>query len=201
MNDEEVLMLRYSNTFQEDCMNLHIQVNKKCGYCWFGKIGRAPSDKLITKILKNKHPQLMLYSLGEQYLCELLDVSKSRPSNGFPEYYKKVLFSSGMEPSIYFKLGAMKKLERKNLEKYYIISSGRSLLETVGKTMSAFLVIGEKKEGFTEPAHLARNRKQKNASNTSSICKYQKDGLCNCKTSINYQYECDRPRMCIKRTE
>ena len=55
------IALRFGELFSPKCGTIaaHQAIIDKIGYVWYGKMGSAVSDKVISKILKSNHPQIL----------------------------------------------------------------------------------------------------------------------------------------------
>lgn len=72
MNDKQgnpvnAIALRYSEKSapSEGTIKAHIDVLKKNGYVWYGKIGKIIGDKTITTLLNNETPRILLIDSGK----------------------------------------------------------------------------------------------------------------------------------------
>lgn len=81
------LVLKYGKSNMFDCIGNHKKVIEQLGYCWFGKIGKAPGISSLNLILDKEKKTVVLYCQGEAFLCDLMEVSTQRPSEGYPQYY------------------------------------------------------------------------------------------------------------------
>lgn len=138
---QKLLVLRYGKQIVENCIELHQEVIDEKGYCWFGKLGTVPSKKSIDAVLDEEKPSIILYARGSAFLCEISEVGYEKPNEGYPVYYKKELFDKLSFPTIYFKLVSMESLNVNELDKFTVISSGNSAINTLLHSMSSFLFI------------------------------------------------------------
>jgi hypothetical protein len=196
--NEKAIILRYGTNIVADCIEKHQEVTESTGYCWFGKIGTVPSDKVINTVLDGKNPKIILYSKGIAYICDFTEIKKDKPASGIPEYYQEYLYDQLIIPKIYFKLTCIEKLDAVELSKYRVCSSQTPVMETLNRSMSSFFFV-EKGELAVEykPEKKAKSKKETKV-NAPNSCKYKKDGKCNNKACISYLYECERPSMCMK---
>lgn len=195
---QKLLVLRYGKQIIENCIELHQETIEEIGYCWFGKLGTVPSKKSIDAVLEEENPTIILYARGSAFLCGFSEVTYDKPEEGYPDYYNTELFEKCSYPTIYFKLTAIEQLDVNELEKFTVISSGNSAINTLMHSMSSFLFISYGKEKITklEPKEKPKvNRKEKLPEND---CVYKKDGKCSLKSFVNYQYDCNRPSTCMK---
>lgn len=194
-----------------DCMERHLEVLENNGFCWFGKLGTAPSESSIEKKIGNMPITIILYSQGKTHICSCSEITSSKPKNGYPKYYDKYLINRGMEPSVYFKLTSIAEFAPDDFNRCVSLKSGRKLNETVHRSMASFFYGIYTDEGFTPIEDVIQTHKYKSLTNNTGVgkrskglkmdlnsCKYRENGLCTCKSSINYTYECDRPSSCLK---
>ena len=196
--EKNVLLIRYSNYYGIDTIKEHVEVIEKYGYCWFGKFGKKPSESYINKLMKDGSIYAFLYTRGVLHLGKIIDVSYEKPREGCPDYYLSRLYGTDMEPVIYFKLTMLQEENVGRLDDYLVPFSGKEAMYTLNKSLSSYIVIRHK-DATQEPKKekVKRVRKEK-AIVDKSTCMYRKDGLCDNKRCINYQYECMHPNLCTK---
>lgn len=185
-------------------------LNEK-GYCWFGKIGTAPVIPSIEKKIGNMPITILLYSQGKVHVCSCVEIVTNKPDEEYPSYYDKYLIDRGKAPSIYFKLTSITELPSDEFMRCTSLSSGRQLNGTVHRSMASFFYGVYTDKHFLADARdvkkeVSEDRLKKRAFEKKAkvvkldrySCKYRENGLCLCKSSINYSYECDRPSNCLK---
>ena len=202
---QKILVLRYGNNIVPDCIGEHQKTIEQYGYCWFGKIGTSPSAKILNAVLAEEEPQVVLYVKAKAHICNLEAVTDKQPMEGCPEYYREYLFDQFIFPKIYFKLTGIEELPLSELGRCVVCSSKAPLLDTLNRSMSSFIfaelpdpdakapVPNEKANKTGSPV-----RKEKRPLLDKNDCVYRKDGKCTCRSCISYQYECERPSMCLK---
>ena len=191
---QKVLIIRYGK--KADCIERHEEVINELGYCWFGKIGVVPSSKVINAILSEDEPRIVLYSQGKGFVAAVEGVEYEKPTLGYPDYYQRELYDELVFPKCYFKITSIRKLSSEEMAKLKIVSSGNSAVETLNSSMSSFFYAeyGKTKLVVAEPKKLKNNKKQVLESNE---CYYRKNGKCQKKGFVNYEYDCDRPNTCV----
>lgn len=204
-NGDRFIVLRYSNGIY-DCIQQHKNVLSQYGYCWFGKIGMAPSAQNIRSILDPDRMLAVLYCQGDAFLCSVLDLSENRPSEGYPHYYESFMYNRAIFPKMYFKLGSIEKLDKDVFAKCIAFKSRKPLYDTVSRSMASFFY-GEYPSEETTIQITRPEKKEKKAPTKKdnskkavdvNSCVFQIDGICQNRRCISYQYECDRPRSCAK---
>lgn len=200
MNENrKILVLRYGVNILSDCIEKHIEVLNEIGYCWFGKIGRAPSVKVINEALQDEKGIIILYSKYGSYICDVDGFQFERPKDGYPCYYDELIFNHGMEPEFYVRIKSIKKIEPSVLSKYFVCSSGNPLPAALNKSMNSFFVVNE----GTQVCNISTNRETK-AKKEEKIslqldindCRFRQNGICNRRGFVSYQFECIRPSSC-----
>lgn len=195
--DRKILILRYGSNIMSNCMQLHQEVLDNNGYCWFGKLGRAPSDKVIQQILMDGKGYVVLYAREGVYVAKFTEVTNKRPLNAYPEYYNSLLYDEGYIPSVYFKLVTLESLPGGILQNLVVSSSKNALMDTLNKSMNSFFCAEYK--GKQEPIkgqkHVEKEEKKINP--VVDGCRYRENGKCNRRGFVNYQYECERPKSCV----
>lgn len=138
--NRKILVLRYGTNILQNCIEEHIKVCEDNGFCWFGKIGRAPSVKAINDVFENEKGAVILYSKDECYLCKAEGISYDQPKCGYPSYYDDYIYNKGLSPSMYVKLTSIEKISTNDLEKLVVSSSKNKLITTLNKSMNSFFV-------------------------------------------------------------
>lgn len=194
---QKLLVLRYGKQIVQNCIELHQEKTEELGYCWFGKLGTVPSKKSIEAVFEAEKPSIVLYARGAAYLCEISEVAYDKPNGGYPDYYEEELFQKFTYPTVYFKLVSIESLDVSALEKFRVVSSGNSAINTLLHSMSSFLFIeyGKVETLSVKPKEEKIKKREPLPEND---CLYRKDGRCSLKSFVNYQYECDRPSNCLR---
>lgn len=195
--DKKILILRYGTNIIDNCMQLHQDVIASEGYCWFGKLGRAPSDKVIKQILVDGEGDVILYARECVYSAKFSDVTDERPSCVYPKYYDELLYAEGYIPSVYFKIFDLKPLASGELQNLVVSSSKNMLVDTLNKSMNSFFCAEYKTRQETIKTQKSVKKEENNKRPVTDGCIYRKDGICNRRGFVNYQYECERPKLCV----
>lgn len=195
---QKLLVVRYGKQIIKNCIELHQEKIDSLGYCWFGKLGTVPSKKSIDAMLDEENPMLILYARSSAYICEVSEVIYDKPDNGFPDYYQIELFDKLLYPTVYFKLTSIKMLDINELEKFIVLSSGNTAINTLMHSMSSFLFVSYGKSQIMVDKQKENMKVPKRIKLTENDCVYRKAGKCGLKGFVNYQYECDRPANCIR---
>ena len=197
---QQFLLLRYSNNIVSDTIEKHQAVINRLGYCWFGKISTVPSVKIQKAVLDEEEPKIILYTKGVAHECSLLAITDKKPTEGCPDYYEK----EGIYPSVYFKLSSIEPVESKELEQYRIISTGRLLPDAIWHSMTSYFFAewpdtnASKDIKEIDFKMKTSSKEEKRPLLDKNDCIYRKNGKCTCRNCISYQYECERPSMCLK---
>jgi len=199
-DEQKILILRYGTNIVSNCIQLHEDVIRQYGYCWFAKLGRAPSKKVISDVFKDGKGIVILYSKGAAFVCHFIDITEKRPIEAYPMYYDEYIYGSGYIPSIYIKLKSIRKLAPTELERLIVSSSRNRLTDTLSRSMNSFFVAETEdyiKSVKSKPKPNKKNNLKSNKLNVKD-CKYRNNGICKCKSCISYDYECIHPDMCLK---
>lgn len=205
---DRFLILRYSNG-PYNCIQNHREVIDKLGYCWFGKIGVAPTEKTLSEKLSENNPLVVLYCHGDAFICQLLEVSTKRPPDGYPLYYQRFLFDRKLYPKMYFKLGSIEEFPKDIFSKCVSLSSKRPLIDSLTRSMASCFYGEYPLDDIVRPLpentpkkkkeeKKAEAKPKKNLPVDKNSCVYQENGRCTCKRCISYGYECERPNSCAK---
>lgn len=197
IGDKKILIVRYGKNIVLDCIQNHKKVIDDKGFCWFGKIGRSPSAKVLSDTIHN-NGKIILYSSTECFICDCSEYTTKKPITNYPKYYDEYIFNQSKEPSIYFELRSISSIDISELNELVVSSSKNNLLNTLKKSMNSFFTAEIKNNNKTIHKVSKKENEQKNINNNT--CKYISNGKCTNKSSVNYKYECLRPNMCIKQT-
>ena len=195
--NKKILILRYGANIISDCMKLHHNVIEREGYCWFGKLGRAPSDKVIHEIMMDGEGCVVLYAREGTYVAKVTEITDKKPLRAYPEYYNALLFDEGYIPSLYFRLTDLKPINAGELQNLVVSSSKNNLVDTLNKSMNSFFCAEYKQGNEVTKARKTNISEAKKEKVVFEGCKYRENGKCNKRGFVNYQYECERPKLCI----
>lgn len=198
---QKLLVLRYNTKAEPNCIALHEKVIQQLGFCWFGKIGKIPSAWMLEAVFSEKTPAIILYNRSGSYLAELKDFSYDTQYDGIPDYYNEMLYSKGVFPESYYKLNSIERINDQLFERLIVFSSNKSMKDTLsGRAMSSFFFVGYENTSSI-PDKQIKSKRFSPIRQEQTVCKYIKNGICRNRKSINYQYECERPGVCICRSE
>lgn len=196
-DNKKILVLRYGTNILKDCMEKHLEVLEKHGCCWFAKLGRSPSSKILKEVFGEGTGVVILYARGGCYVCEVSEYSDKKPVSNMPEYYQEYIFDEGLMPSMYFKIDKMEKIPSDDLNRLVVSSSRNYLIETLNRSMNSFFM-AETTEYAKTVVPIEKKKKAKKELLPIDECVYRKDGKCTNRSFVNYQYNCMRPSNCLK---
>lgn len=196
---QKSVIIRYGTNIIPDCIEKHVETIKDNGYCWFGKIGVVPSKKVMDAVLAEDTPIIVLYSKGTAYIAALEEISQERPDKGYPEYYQAELFEKLIYPKSYYKFTSINKMKKEDMEKLRVVSSGSDAISTLNRSMSSFFYVEYGKTILFVDRTERKQLKKKNENIQLAVndCVYKKDGKCNKKGFVSFQFECKRPSSCM----
>ena len=128
-----------------------------------------------------EQPMLVLYRKGAAYLCKMEKYTVNRPEQGFPEYYEEM----GVFPSISFKLTSIEPCEDEVFHNSIVVSTGAYVEDVVYHSRIPFMLCSYVDEATLEKLD-------------ENDCRYRKDGFCTCRTCVNFDCLCERPKSCVK---
>ena len=197
VSGQNLLVLKYSTKIKKDIIDEHKALIDKNGYCWYGKLGNATSEQIVSSIKGADNPAIILYTKGKLFLCDFVEMTTSRPSSGYPAYYDKEY----IYPSCFFKLTSIDEAPLDILGYLIVRSSGRILSDIFSKQcMASTLFVAYKK--VEELPSIPKNKVAKGqAVPKTEICKYSQNRICECRKSVNFRYPCERPMTCLCREE
>lgn len=141
------IALRYGDNFAppEGTIAAHTEIINELGYVWYGKLGLPVSDGVISRIMDQENPQILLIHSGasERYWASVAEIKKQRPSKAeYPEYYAPKIEAF----KTWFKVIDIKKAEKNVLSKCIVESSGASLSSVSRHCMSPYFIINYEDE-------------------------------------------------------
>ena len=141
------IALRFGEHFSPESGTIseHQKIIDTLGYVWYGKLGSKISSKVISEIMQEDTPKILLINSGKtgRYWAYITDVSEKKPElKEYPEYYREK--SENMK--VWFKINRFEKAPDDILAKCVVSSSGKSLSEASKQSMSPYFKT-EYKEG------------------------------------------------------
>lgn len=136
------IALRFGEHFAPPCGTIaaHQEIIDELGYVWYGKLGNTISEKIISEIIKNETPKILLINSGkvDRYWANIVEISKTMPeSNGIPKYYR----DNTEKFKTWFKVISFKAAPKNIMSQCYVASSGASLGEASRHSMSPYFII------------------------------------------------------------
>lgn len=178
-NKQQYLLLRYSTAKEKDCIQKHIDVIDKHTYCWFGKTGNVPSDRILHAVYSESNPCIVLHKSGTSFICNTSEYSIITPLQGVPLYYEE----QSIKPSIYFKLLSIEKCDEKLLHDSIVCSTGTFVDDAINHSRIPFMLCRYEDEKQHIPL-------------SNDDCRYRKDGYCTFHSCVNYSCYCYTPSSC-----
>lgn len=118
----------------------HQEVIDELGYVWYGKLGNSISDKIISEIMKNESPKILLINSGKaaRYWANIVEIRKTVPEvNEIPKYYR----DNTEKFRVWFKIVSFKDAPKNIMSRCYVASSGVLLGEVSKHSMSPYFII------------------------------------------------------------
>lgn len=144
--DQVVLLMKYSDVFEKNVVNIHQEILNRTGYVWYGKVGATPSLKTLNLISKKGEYFCILHSSKTgSYLCSFTEFSDIIPQNGYPEYYEKYFSNKGFF-KVFFKLNRMVRLPENFHTNFYLASSGENIMNALNYSMGSMFIAKAYKE-------------------------------------------------------
>jgi len=140
---------------------------------------------------------MLLYTKKKLFVCGVDKMAHEKPSDGFPNYYKRELFSKDMNPRFYIRILSMKEIPVDELQNMFVITTAKTAEETLPKAKATFMFLVYGQKPIIEKK--TKRKKEKKIIVNPRFCKYQLDGICNNHRCVNYEYECFHPELCTKR--
>ena len=136
------IALRFSNNFAPESGTIaeHQKLIDELGYVWYGKLGSKVSLSVISQILDNQKPRVLLIHSGatRRYWAYIDAIQKDTPDPAaIPEYYRDNahLFKT------WFHVIRIEDAAKDVLSKCTVVSSGASLSQASRHSMSPYFII------------------------------------------------------------
>lgn len=135
---KDILCVRFVDIGGFDCIQEHLELIKKHGHVWFGKIGNKPTAKVLNRMIEEKSNYILLKDPKNAFICEFEAFSETKPDNcEFPIYYQTEIMPT-RNFSIWFKLTSIVKVHDLNsLNNVVLKSSFNPILETARRSMAS----------------------------------------------------------------
>lgn len=131
--ESNVFVLRYNENFIADAMEIHGDICKKNGNCWYGKAGKRPDLNKLKNFIGTGIP-MIFYNKNKTYLCNLIDVSFDNPKDGYPEYYDNSMW----RPNTWFLISELMKVDNSVINELIVLSTEKKMSETINSSMTSF---------------------------------------------------------------
>lgn len=128
-----VFVLRYNENYISDAMEIHNDICKKSGSCWYGKAGKKPDMRKLQEFIGNGI-YMIFYNREKTYICNLIAVSGEKPSSGYPEYYDISMW----KPSSWYLITNLMRIDKDILNKLIVQSTGKKMSDTINSSMTSF---------------------------------------------------------------
>ena len=138
----KTIALRFGEHFSPECGTIaaHQAIIDKIGHVWYGKMGSAVSDKVISDIKRADQPRILLIRSGrtERYWAKVLEIQHTVPSlSEIPEYYRDTAGTF----KTWFKVSEFELADRDVMSKCRVASSGNALGEVSKHSRSPYFII------------------------------------------------------------
>ena len=136
------IALRFAEKFAPNngTISAHNEVISSLGYVWYGKLCKSISKRVVSDILKNKQPRILLIHSGklERYWAYIEEISFQTPAEeGIPEYYRNM----SDKFMVWFRVVRFIEAPRDIMSKCIVPSSGSRLSEASKYSMSPYFII------------------------------------------------------------
>lgn len=195
---QQVIMFRINLNVRKDSIECHLKTLEEHGFCWFGKIGRVPQEKKLKELFNQKSPHMLLYTKKELYCCDIDNYAYERPSEGYPEYYQTEFFNKGTELNCYIRVTSIQKVPLEQLKKYYVATTAKTAADTLTTSKATFMFLIYDQIPEIQKKTRTSKSTEKRIKNNARYCRFRKNDVCTNIYSVNYEYECLHPELCIK---
>lgn len=147
--NEILILMRYSNKIESDCVNKHIDILNKNGKVWFAKCGNKLTNKNIDMFMNNNQHRIILYSRDGIFLANVTEIRFDKPKDCYPNYYDELFFNDKKDsyseftytPSTYYCFDSIIELDETVISKFIMLRSEKPVLDVVNKTMTSQMLI------------------------------------------------------------
>lgn len=134
--------LRFSNNFAPEAGTIvkHQEIINEIGYVWYGKLGTAVSNTVISQILGNKEPRILLIHSGAmgRYWAFIDAVQRETPeASAIPTYYR----DKAEKFNTWFRVIRFEDAPKNILSQCTVVSSGVTLSQASRHSMSPYFII------------------------------------------------------------
>lgn len=139
--------LRFADNFapEEGTIAAHESLISLNGYVWYGKLGSAISEKVISQIMQNKPAKILLIHSGKtsRYWAYIEKIQHEIPEKKtIPAYYRK----KAENFKTWFKVVRIEVAPSNVLSMCKVASSQRPLSEVSKSSMSPYFIIDVEEE-------------------------------------------------------
>jgi hypothetical protein len=136
------IALRFSNNFAPEAGTIaeHQEIITKLGFVWYGKLGTTVSSAVISQILENEEPKILLIHSGAigRYWAYIDAVQKETPeTSAIPEYYRDMTDRF----NTWFRVIRFEDAPKNILSQCTVASSGATLSQASRHSMSPYFII------------------------------------------------------------
>lgn len=128
------LILKYGENEVKDTPQKHMDVIEKDGFCWFGKMGRALSQK--AKGIVTDSRGVFLYVRGRVFYGDVEEISEERKYENIPDYYREVYYKYEEYPSVYLKMTRLVEVNPDILNDLYVDTTQKTVAEGITHCMN-----------------------------------------------------------------
>lgn len=141
----KTVALRFADNFapKEGTIAAHRNIIDMLGYVWYGKLGSSVSNKVISEIMQNEKPKILLIHSGktDRYWAYVEKVQHEMPpKEAIPEYYR----DNASIFKTWFKVKEIEPASKNVLGQCVVASSQRPLAEASKSSMSPYFIIETK---------------------------------------------------------
>lgn len=138
----KTVALRFSENFAptEGTIAAHEDVIAQKGFVWYGKLGSAVSTKVISELMENKEPRILLIHSGRsnRYWAYIDEIQRDTPPRDeIPQYYSEM----ADDFHCWFKVVRFDRAENDVMSKCKVASSGTSLTYASKSSMNPYFII------------------------------------------------------------
>ena len=136
------IALRFSNNFAPEAGTIaeHQEIIAELGYVWYGKLGTAVSSAVISQILENEEPKILLIHSGAagRYWAYIDAVQRATPEpSAIPAYYRDMADKF----NTWFRVTRFEDALKNILSQCTVASSGATLSQASRHSMSPYFII------------------------------------------------------------
>ena len=138
----KTVALRFAENFAPEggTIHAHQKVIDDAGYVWYGKLGAPVSSTVVSEILMQQDPRILLIHSGgyDRWWAHIAEIKRETPEvAAIPAYYR----DKASDFHCWFKVVRFERAEKDIMSRCFVSSSGTALTDASRHSMSPYFII------------------------------------------------------------